>query len=186
MKNLSLPKQRRRRGSAMVEFAVMSPLLLMLLGGAMDFSRVFYHGMGLNNAARAGVQYALTKPNQMYDYTGMQDAARQAQPDLTGMTVTASMYCTSTPSHENDADDDELSTAEVVPCPTSGYARQYRARPASPGKGRRWRRRGRPVRTAAPDRPGSKSPPPAFWWPCCRRPCRSAGTGPPPPSRARR
>lgn len=109
----------------MVEFAVMSPLLLMLLGGAMDFSRVFYHGMGLNNAARAGVQYALTKPNQMYDYTGMQDAARQAQPDLTGMTVTASMYCTSTPSHENDADDDELSTAEVVPCPTSGYARQY-------------------------------------------------------------
>ena len=91
------PRREGRRGSAIVEFALMATLFLLLLGGIMDFSRVFYVSIQLNDAAMAGVQYAMLASSNYADYTGMQTAASNAQPNLSGMTAVASSYCVEAP-----------------------------------------------------------------------------------------
>lgn len=114
-------RNQRRRGSAITEFAVMSPLFLMLLGGTMDFSRLFSQSMILHNAARAGAQYALGKDSNMYDITGIQQAAIASQPNITGMTATAVLVCRLAPS-----DAATESDGAAVACgSTSSYTRQY-------------------------------------------------------------
>jgi hypothetical protein len=49
---------RIRRGQAMVEFAIVLPLLVVLLVMAIDFGRVFFGWVGLHNAARIASDYA--------------------------------------------------------------------------------------------------------------------------------
>jgi hypothetical protein len=47
----------------MVEFALVLPLLLLLLCGALDFGRVFFAWVQLANAARVGANYAASNPD---------------------------------------------------------------------------------------------------------------------------
>lgn len=46
------------RGQALVEFALVLPILLLLLVFAIDFGRVFFGWVGIQNAARIGANYA--------------------------------------------------------------------------------------------------------------------------------
>ena len=48
----------RRRGAAVVELAIILPLLVFLFVIAVDFARVFYYSVTLTNCARAGAMYA--------------------------------------------------------------------------------------------------------------------------------
>jgi Flp pilus assembly protein TadG len=48
---------KQRRGTATLEFAIAGPLLLLMLVGAADFGRVFYHVVTLANAAGTGAFY---------------------------------------------------------------------------------------------------------------------------------
>ncbi len=50
---------RRRRGAAIVEFAVVLPLLLVLLFGIIDFGWIFMVRQTLTNAAREGCRVAV-------------------------------------------------------------------------------------------------------------------------------
>ncbi len=52
----------RTRGQAMVEFALILPLLVLLLVLAIDFGRVFFGSVALNNAARIGANEAAWNP----------------------------------------------------------------------------------------------------------------------------
>lgn len=52
----------RRRGVSAVEFALVLPVLLILVGGAVDFGRCFYTHIAVTNAARAGAEFASTHP----------------------------------------------------------------------------------------------------------------------------
>lgn len=45
------------RGVSAVEFALVAPVLLMILLGAVDFGRMFYFRQGLEYAAQAGARY---------------------------------------------------------------------------------------------------------------------------------
>ena len=83
-----------RKGSAALEFAVLGTLFTILLGIAMDYSRVFYANIEVANAARAGAQYGITNPSHWTDYTGMQNAAVNDAPNVSGLTATASQFCT--------------------------------------------------------------------------------------------
>ena len=47
------------RGQAMVEFALVLPVLLTLLCGIIDFGWIYYNQITLNNAAREGARYAV-------------------------------------------------------------------------------------------------------------------------------
>ena len=53
---------RDTRGSTAVEFALVVPVLLLFLGGIVDFGRAFYYRTELDQALRSGMQYALKAP----------------------------------------------------------------------------------------------------------------------------
>jgi Flp pilus assembly protein TadG len=78
---------------AAVEFAMLLPVLIVLLMFVGEFLRVYYTAIELNNAARAGVQYGVHSPANAADFAGMQQAALQDGSDVGGMTATASQFC---------------------------------------------------------------------------------------------
>jgi uncharacterized membrane protein len=60
-----LPKIRNRqhsRGQALVEFALIVPVMLLLLLIAIDFGRLFFSYVAINNAAREGASFASVVP----------------------------------------------------------------------------------------------------------------------------
>ena len=58
LKRLIKKLRRSEKGQAMVEMALVLPILLVLVGGIMDFGWLFYNQLALNNAAREGARYA--------------------------------------------------------------------------------------------------------------------------------
>ena len=63
----------KRRGQAFVEFALILPLLLVLLFGIIEFACIFQAWMLISNSARYGVRYAVTgeyNPAYCVDYDG--------------------------------------------------------------------------------------------------------------------
>lgn len=50
----------RQRGQSLVELALLSPILVLLVLGALDLGRVFYFYAGIANATRVGAAYAIT------------------------------------------------------------------------------------------------------------------------------
>lgn len=59
MKKSILKKFRREDGQAMVEFALILPIFLLILCGIIDFGWLFYNQLSLNNACREGARYAV-------------------------------------------------------------------------------------------------------------------------------
>lgn len=58
----------RRRGATVVEFALVLPFLLFLFVIAIDYARIFYYGVILENCARNGAYFASNYPNASYLY----------------------------------------------------------------------------------------------------------------------
>jgi Flp pilus assembly protein TadG len=54
-----LRRGRGQEGSAAVEFAIVFPVLMLLLAGFFDFGWLFYWQHAVTNASRAGVRYAV-------------------------------------------------------------------------------------------------------------------------------
>src|SRR5580698_4668752 len=58
-------QRRQERGSAFIEFALVSLIVVPLFFGVLDYSRVFYYASVAQGAARAGTQYAVfSQPNE--------------------------------------------------------------------------------------------------------------------------
>ena len=51
--------RQREDGQAMVEFALILPIFLLILCGIIDFGWLFYNQLTLNNACREGARYAV-------------------------------------------------------------------------------------------------------------------------------
>src|ERR1700752_4658133 len=51
-----------RRGQSLVELAVILPILLVLLGGAIDLGRAFFARVAVENAAKEGVLFGARSP----------------------------------------------------------------------------------------------------------------------------
>lgn len=68
------PSRARSRGQALVEFALILPIMLFLLVIAIDFGRLFYLNIGINNGAREGAAYGAKVPS---DTTGITTRVRQ-------------------------------------------------------------------------------------------------------------
>jgi len=78
---MKLPFRRRRavsRGQALVEMAIMLPVLVLLLLLAVDFGRVFFGWVGLNNAVRIAANEAGFNPQAWNDpvWVELQDVYR--------------------------------------------------------------------------------------------------------------
>jgi len=50
----------RERGQALVEFAIIAPLLLLLIFGIVDLSRLYHAWVTVEGAAREGARYGVT------------------------------------------------------------------------------------------------------------------------------
>ena len=50
----------RKKAQGMLEFALVLPILLLLIFGIIEYGRLFYAWIIIENAARSGVRYAVT------------------------------------------------------------------------------------------------------------------------------
>jgi Flp pilus assembly protein TadG len=74
----------RRRGAAIVEFAVLLPFLVFLLLVAIDWARMLYFTQCINDCARSGALWASDPEVQMQSrYTNVTDASLAEAPGLT-------------------------------------------------------------------------------------------------------
>jgi Flp pilus assembly protein TadG len=77
----------RQRGAAALEFAVLLPFLLLMVVAGVDFARVYYYHLTLNNAARNGAVYASSHPDRAVNTEGIKqvvlDDTKNFTPDPT-------------------------------------------------------------------------------------------------------
>ena len=76
-----------RRGAAAIEFAIILPLLMLLLLGAADFGRCFHMSIAINNAARTGAEYASMHPFDASTQSAWQAGVKQAAVDEFGQST---------------------------------------------------------------------------------------------------
>jgi Flp pilus assembly protein TadG len=77
--NLSRPS--RQAGQEAVEFALLLPVLLLVLVGILDLGRLFHAAITIANAAREGARYGMEHPTE----TGNIEAAVQGEAAGTGL-----------------------------------------------------------------------------------------------------
>jgi Flp pilus assembly protein TadG len=83
------------RGAVAVEFAIVAPLLVMLLLGIMEFSRAYNAQASLSAAAREGVRVMAITSNATAARTAAENAAVSLQPALTDANISfGSATCT--------------------------------------------------------------------------------------------
>ncbi|NBD36935.1 MAG: pilus assembly protein, partial [Chloroflexi bacterium] len=61
-------KKRDRHGQGFVEFALILPVLLLIIVGIMEFGHLFIVYASLTNASREGTRYGIVSPT---DYDGI-------------------------------------------------------------------------------------------------------------------
>ena len=83
----------RQKGVAVIEFAMILSLLVLMLLVAGDFGRIFYAQMALENAAHAGAAYGTRQLGRYSDTTGIIQAADADSGGLTGMQTNVSYGC---------------------------------------------------------------------------------------------
>ena len=81
------------RGSALVEFAMVLPLMAMFLLGALDFGRFLYEGVSVAGAASAGALYGSFDDVTSLDVAGMEAIAEQEAGNLNGAAATVERFC---------------------------------------------------------------------------------------------
>ena len=89
MQALSVKRFRRESsGAAMVEFAIVAPLLFALIFGIIDFGRVFFLYNNLTNAAREGARLgAVLRQSEAATFTQIVNATRARINDPGGATA---------------------------------------------------------------------------------------------------
>jgi Flp pilus assembly protein TadG len=90
-----------RRGVAAVELAILSPFLCFLFVVAVDFARIFYMAITVQNCARNGAYYASNYPNNsylyndIYGYSNLNDAILRDAGNLSPAPTYTVRYSTS-------------------------------------------------------------------------------------------
>ena len=109
MKRLTRLKK-SERGSAVVEFAILAPVLVFLLIGVIEISRYAYYALLASSAARAGAQYGAQDTRSAADASGMRAYATADLPANSPLAISgARNFC--------------LLDGTQTACPTTG-ARQ--------------------------------------------------------------
>ena len=85
--------RRSHSGSAALELAVITPFLVLLLIGVVDYGRVFYTSVTVSNAARSGAEYGAQSPITSGDTIGMKNFAQGDGQEAGTLGLTARRYC---------------------------------------------------------------------------------------------
>ena len=75
-----IDKVKEQKGAALVEFAIVLPLILLLIFGMIEFSILFDNQAVITNASREGARFGI-----VYDYPN--------RPDVDEITQRALTYC---------------------------------------------------------------------------------------------
>jgi Flp pilus assembly protein TadG len=76
------PHRRRSRGQSFIEFAVVMPIFLVMLGTVMDFGLVFLQVHVVQNAVREGARLASTLPNLLQNDARVVNAVKAKIPNV--------------------------------------------------------------------------------------------------------
>jgi Flp pilus assembly protein TadG len=87
------PRKRGERGNALVEFALMSTVLMGMTLGVADFGRIFAIGNKASNAAAAGTAYGALSPAHYTDMDAIEVAARADLGSIPNAEVIAVRTC---------------------------------------------------------------------------------------------
>ncbi len=88
-------KLKSEKGQAMLEFALILPILLILVCGIIDFGWIFYNQSELNNCAREGARYAIVNAGEDDD---IEDRVNNvASSSIKPITITITYSNTTTP-----------------------------------------------------------------------------------------
>jgi Flp pilus assembly protein TadG len=85
-----------RAGQSAVEFAMILPVLIVLLLVALDFARLYNMGLAVTDAARAGAQYGAQNPATAVNVLAIEQAACNSMPNVActpGTNAIASSFC---------------------------------------------------------------------------------------------
>ena len=88
------PARRARHGQALVEFGLILPVLLFLFVIAIDFGRLFFSYIQINNAAREGAAYGMYKPTDTATITSRAQLETNAQAQRGENAITVATACT--------------------------------------------------------------------------------------------
>jgi Flp pilus assembly protein TadG len=102
-------KKSEEKGQTLLEVALLTPLLLLLLVGIFEIGRFAYYSIEVSNAARAAVQYGAQSLADAKDAAGIRQAALNDSPELSGLTVNPTVRCACSEA-----------PSSYVPCPALG------------------------------------------------------------------
>lgn len=114
-------------GSAFVELALVTPLLLLTMIGAAELGRIAYFAIEVSNAARAAVAYGSQTTSTASDITGMQNAAINDASSIASLTfpspgVTNACVCQTANSGSGSTTttaQGSCASVSIITCPTS-------------------------------------------------------------------
>ena len=69
-------RRQKSRGQSMVEFAILLPVLVLILAVAADFGRAFTAYIAISSGAREGAAYGMQSSQKAADIAGIQAAVR--------------------------------------------------------------------------------------------------------------
>jgi len=104
-----LARRSRQRGTALVEFALVASLLLLLAAGAGDFGRIFTEAIAVKAGSATGALYGSQRNARSGDIAGIQSVTEGDAGDAGAVTVTATQYCVC-------PDGSGISTWTVISC----------------------------------------------------------------------
>ena len=81
-------RSRGDRGQALVELAMITPILIILMLGVIDYGRVYFAYVSVTNGARIGADYASTDAAAAADTAAIKAAALTDTSDLLDQTAT--------------------------------------------------------------------------------------------------
>ncbi len=84
---------RNRKGNSLVEFALATPVALVLCVGAADFGRMFTESAMLAGAANAGAIYGYRTVGYAADISGIRNAVQTDVAQLSGVSAAAQQVC---------------------------------------------------------------------------------------------
>jgi Flp pilus assembly protein TadG len=122
-------RRRSRAGTAAVELALVSPMLLTLLAGIIDFGRAYRDEIALSSAVAAAAQYALVNNASINSTSAASLAATLSgivansnAAAWAGAAVTVNGGATSVASHGTTTASGTVANANNCWCPTGGSA----------------------------------------------------------------
>jgi Flp pilus assembly protein TadG len=91
----------RERGQSLAEMALITPVLLLLLVGAIEIGRFAYYSIEIANSARAGVQYGAQSLADSKNLAGIQRASQNDAKNISNLSVVSQDLCACSNSPSN-------------------------------------------------------------------------------------